>query len=92
MNPVHQHWGGAILGSVACLTCRLSVVAADEPTVANNQTTQFLRNTKLVHCQNANKGVPNDEPLTLSGITITRAASFQASDEPAVRQLAGFGP
>ena len=92
MNPVHQHWRGVIVAAVACLTCQLSVVAADEPTLANNQAKQFLLNTKLVHSQNANKGVPNDKPLTLSDITITRAASFQASDEPAVRLLAGFGP
>jgi hypothetical protein len=89
MNPRHLHWRGVILAAVAC---QLSVLAADEPTLANNQTKQFLLDTKLVHSQDANKGVPNGKRPTLSDITITRDASFQASDERAVRQLAAFGP
>jgi hypothetical protein len=72
-----------------CLTCRLFVVAADQPTLTKEQTTQFLLTAKVVKSQRSKKGVTNPWRLTLTDGTVTHDASFQTIDEhKATMQLA----
>jgi hypothetical protein len=81
MNPLHVRWRGLILAVVVCLTCRLFVVAADEPTLTKEQIKQFLLTAKVVRIQDAKKGITNTKRLTLSDGTVTHDASFQTIDE-----------
>ena len=81
MNPLHVRWRGLILAVVVCLTCRLFVVAADEPTLTKEQIKQFLLTAKVVHSQDAKKGITHTLRLTLSDGAITHDASFQTIDE-----------
>jgi hypothetical protein len=81
MNPLHVRWRGLILAVLVCLTCRLFVVAADEPTLTKEQIKQFLLTAKVVHSQDAKKGITNTKRLTLSDGTVTHYASFQTIDE-----------
>jgi hypothetical protein len=81
MNSFHLRWRGLIFAVVVCLTSQLSVVAADEPTLTKEQIKQFLLTAKVVHSQQAKKGVTRTSRLTLSDGTITHDASFQPIDE-----------
>jgi hypothetical protein len=81
MNTLHLRWRGLILVAVVCLTCRLFVVAADESTLTKEQIKQFLLTAKIVHSQEAKKGITHTLRLTLSDGTVTHDASFQSIDE-----------
>jgi hypothetical protein len=81
MNTFHLRWRGLILVAVVCLTCRLFVVAADESTLTKEQIKQFLLTAKIVHSQEAKKGITHTLRLTLSDGTVTHDASFQPIDE-----------
>src|SRR6266404_979253 len=78
-----------ILVALACLTCGLFAVAADETTLTKEQIRQFLLTAKVVHSEPAKKGVTNTLHVTLSDGTVTHDASFQAIDEhKSVKELA----
>ena len=66
---------------VACLACRLFVVASDEPTLSKDQIKQFLLTAKVVKSKQSEKGITNPWRLTLTDGTITHDASFQKVDE-----------
>ena len=74
-----------ILVAVACLTCGLFAVAADEPTLTKEQIKQFLLTAKVVKSQEAKKGITNTLRQTLTDGTVTHDASFQAVDEHKAR-------
>jgi hypothetical protein len=80
MNPPHLRWRG-ILALMVCLTCRLFVVAADEPTLTKEQMKQFLLTAKVVDSRESKKGITHTTRLTLSDGTVTHDASFQTIDE-----------
>jgi hypothetical protein len=80
MNQAHLWRRGLILAAVLCLTCRPSVVASDEPTLTKEQIKQFLLTAKVVHSQEAKKGITHTLRLTLSDGTVTHDASFQPID------------
>jgi len=80
VNPLYLRWR-LILAAVVCLTCALFAVAADEPTLTKEQIKQFLRTAKVVHSQDAKKGITHTMRLTLSDGTVTHDASFQPIDE-----------
>jgi hypothetical protein len=89
MNPPHLRWRGLILAVVVCLTFRLFVVAADQPTLTKEQMKQFLLTAKVVDSRESKKGVTHTTRLTLSDGTVTHDASFQPIDErKAVMKLA----
>jgi hypothetical protein len=91
MNPPHLRWRG-ILALMVCLTCRLFVVAADEPTLTKEQMKQFLVTAKVVDSRESKKGITHTTRLTLSDGTVTHDASFQTIDEhKAVAKLAMSG-
>ena len=81
MNPLYPWWRGLILAVLVCLTYLLFAVAADEPTLTKEQIKQFLLTAKVVHSQEAKKGITHTSRLTLSDGTITHDASFQPIDE-----------
>jgi len=81
MNPLHLRLRGLILAVVVCLAYPLFAVAADEPTLTTDQIKQFLLTAKVVHSQDAKKGITHTKRLTLSDGTITHDASFQNIDE-----------
>jgi len=81
MNPLHLRWRRLILAAVVCLTCRLFVVAADEPTLTKEQTKQFLLTAKVVDSRPAGKGITGTWRLTLTDGSLTDDAHFQAIDE-----------
>jgi hypothetical protein len=88
MNSLAVRWRVLILVSVVCLTCHLSAVAGDEPTLTKEQIKQFLMTAKVVNSRQAAKGITGTSRLTLSDGTVTHDASFQAVDEhKAVKQL-----
>ncbi len=90
MNPLHAWWRGLILAAVLCLTGRLFVFAADEPTLTKEQIKQFLLTAKVVSSRESKKGITHTSRLTLSDGTITHDASFQPVDEHQARkELAG---
>ena len=70
-----------ILVAVACLTCGLSAIAADESTLTKEQIKQFLLTAKVVGSRDAKKGITGTKRLTLSDGTVTHDASFQGIDE-----------
>ena len=80
MNPLYLR-SRLILVALACLTCGLFAVAADETTLTKEQIKQFLLTAKVVHSQAAKKGVTNTLRVTLSDGTVTHDASFQGIDE-----------
>jgi hypothetical protein len=81
MRVLHLQWRGLILATVVCLTCRLFVVAADEPILTKEQINQFLLTAKVVKSQRSKKGITNPWRLTLTDGTVTHDASFQTIDE-----------
>src|SRR3984893_3479378 len=81
MRVLHLQWRGLILATVVCLTCRLFVVAADEPILTKEQINQFLLTAKVVKSQRSKKGITNPWRLTLTDGTVTHDASFQSIDE-----------
>jgi hypothetical protein len=81
MNPIHIRWRALILVAVVFLSCRLSVVAADEPNLTKEQIKQFLTTAKVVGDHQASKGVTGTSRLTLSDGTVTHDASFQGVDD-----------
>jgi hypothetical protein len=81
MNPLYLRRRGLILAAVVCLTCRLFVVAADEPSLTKEQIKQFLLTAKVINSRPAAKGITHTSRLTLSDGTITHDASFQPVDE-----------
>ncbi len=88
MNPLFLR-SRLILVALACLTCGLFAVAADETTLTKEQIRQFLLTAKVVHSEPAKKGVTNTLHVTLSDGTVTHDASFQAIDEhKSVKELA----
>jgi hypothetical protein len=89
MHLVDLRWRRLILATVVCLTCRLFVVAADEPILTKEQINQFLLTAKVVKSQRSKKGITNPWRLTLTDGTVTHDASFQTIDEhKATMQLA----
>src|SRR5213593_4729513 len=85
MHIPHQPWRRLIFVAVVCLTCRLFVVAADEPALTKEQIKQFLLTAKVVKSHQSNKGITNPWRLTLTDGTVTHDASFQAVDEHKAR-------
>ena len=81
MGSFHLRWRGLILAALVCLTCRLFVVAADEPTLTKEQIKQFLLTAKVVNSRQAKNGITHTARLTLSDGTVTHDASFQPIDE-----------
>ena len=81
MNSLHPRWRGLILAALVCLTYQLFAVAADEPTLTKEQIKQFLLTAKVVHSEEAKKGITHTSRLTLSDGTITHDASFQPINE-----------
>jgi hypothetical protein len=81
MNPLHLWRRRLLLAALLCLTCRALALAADEPTLTNQQMKQFLLTAKVVKSQRAKKGITNTSRLTLSDGTVTHDASFQSLDE-----------
>src|SRR5229473_5977153 len=81
MSPPHLRWRELILAAVLCLTCRLFVVAADEPTLTKEQIKQFLLTAKVVDSRPAAKGITHTWRLTLSDGALTHDAHFQPIDE-----------
>ena len=89
MNTFHFRSRALLLALLACLTCGISAVAADEPALTREQIKQFLLTAKVVNNKSAKKGITNTQRLTLSDGTITHDASFQSIDEhKPVMQLA----
>jgi hypothetical protein len=89
MNPFYLRSRRLIFAAVMCLTWQLFAVASDEPTPTKEQIKQFLLTAKVVHSEDAKKGITNTKKLTLSDGTITHYASFQPIDEhQASKQLA----
>ena len=86
MNLLHSRWRELSLTALVCLTCQLSMIAADEPTLTNDQIKQFLLTAKIVDSKEAAKGVTHTSRLTLSDGTITHDASFQGIDEHAAEK------
>jgi len=91
MKPRRLRWRVLILAAVMCLTCQLFGVAADEPTLTNEQIKQFLLTAKVVHSQDAKKGITHTLRLTLSDGTVTHDASFQSLDEHKTAQKFATG-
>lgn len=81
MNPLPLRWRGLLLAALLCLTCRPFAVASDEPTLTKEQIKQFLLTAKVVHSQEAKKGIAHTLRLTLSDGTVTHDASFQSINE-----------
>jgi hypothetical protein len=81
MNVLRLRWRELILAVVACLACRLFVVASDEPTLSKDQIKQFLLTAKVVKSVQSKKGITSPWRLTLTDGTITHDASFQKVDE-----------
>ena len=80
MNPPYLRWRLTLV-VVVCLASGLFAVAADEPTLTNEQIKQFLLTAKVVGSREAKKGVTHTMRLTLSDGTVTHDASFQPIDE-----------
>ena len=85
MSPPHLRWRELILAAVLCLTCRLFVVAADEPTLTKEHIKQFLLTAKVIDSRPASKGITHTWRLTLSDGTLTHDAHFQPIDETSPR-------
>jgi hypothetical protein len=85
MHILHQPWRRLIFVAVVCLTCRLFVIAADEPALTKEQIKQFLLTAKVVKSQQSKKGITNTLRLTLTDGTVTHDASFQSIDEHKAR-------
>jgi hypothetical protein len=81
MNAFHIKWRALIFVAVVFLSCRLSVVAADEQTLSKEQIKQFLLTAKVVSSRQSSKGITSPPRLTLSDGTVTHDASFQSIDE-----------
>jgi len=80
MNPLPMRWRWLLLAALLCLTCPSFAVAADEPTLTKEQIKQFLLTAKVVHHQEAKKGITHTLRLTLSDGTVTHGASFLPID------------
>jgi hypothetical protein len=91
MSPPHLRWRELILAAVACLTCQLFVVAADEPALTKEQIKQFLLTAKVIDSRPASKGVTHTWRLTLSDGTLTHDAHFQPIDEHKSEKQLGMG-
>jgi hypothetical protein len=85
MHIFYQHWRRLICVATICLTCRLCVVAIDEPALTNEQIKQFLLTAKVVKSRQSNKGITNPWRLTLTDGTVTHDASFQSVDQHKAR-------
>jgi hypothetical protein len=91
MNALRLRWRGLILAVMACMACRIFLVAADEPTLSKDQIKQFLLTAKVVKSKQSDKGITNPWRLTLSDGTITHDASFQKVDEHKINARLGTG-
>jgi hypothetical protein len=91
MTPIYLRLQRLICVAFVCLTFQLFAVAADEPTLTNEQIKQFLLTAKVVHSQDAKKGITNTKRLTLSDGTITHDASFQSIDQHASQKQLASG-
>ena len=91
MNVLRLRWRGLILAVVACLACRVFVVASDEPTLTKDQIKQFLLTAKVVKSVQSKKGITNPWRLTLTDGTVTHDASFQKVDEHKINVQFGIG-
>jgi hypothetical protein len=89
MNALHIKWRPLIFVAVVFLSCQLSVLAADEPTLTKDQIKQFLLNAKVVSSHESSKGITHPPRLTLSDGTVTHDGSFQSVDEH--KQMAQIG-
>src|SRR6267154_3577897 len=89
MNALHIKWRALIFVAVVFLSCRFSVVAADEQTLSKEQIKQFLTTAKVVSSRQAGKGITGTSRLTLSDGTVTHDGSFQSIDEH--KQMAQLG-
>jgi hypothetical protein len=91
MKPLSLRLLGSILVIAACLVYPLFAAPADEQTLTKDQIKQFLRTAKVVHSQDAKKGITNTKRLTLSDGTVTHDASFQTIDEHASQKQLASG-
>ena len=91
MNVLCLRWRGLILAVVACLACRVFVVASDESTLTKDQIKQFLLTAKVVKSVQSKKGITNPWRLTLTDGTVTHDASFQKVDEHKINVQLGIG-
>src|SRR5882724_9451846 len=91
MNALRLRWRGLILAVMACVTCRIFLLAADEPTLSKDQIKQFLLTAKVVKSKQSSKGITNPWRLTLSDGTVTHDASFQKVDEHKINVQFGRG-
>src|SRR6266576_4007014 len=91
MKGLRLRWRGLILAVMACLACRIFLVAADEPTLSKDQIKQFLLTAKVVKSKQSDKGITNPWRLTLSDGIITHDASFQKVDEHKINAQLGTG-
>ncbi len=92
MNPLYPRWRLSIIAAVMCAICRIFAVAADEPTLTKEQIKQFLLTAKVVHSNEAKKGITRTLRLTLSDGTITHDASFQSIDVHKAEMQLTSGP
>ncbi len=90
MNTLYMR-SRLILVAMACLTCGLFAVAADEQTLTKEQIKHFLLTAKVVKSQEAKKGITHTMRLTLSDGTVTHDASFQPLDEHKAQKQLGIG-
>src|SRR6266478_2449378 len=91
MNVLRLRRRGLILAGVACLACRVFVVASDEPTLTKDQIKQFLLTAKVVKSVQSKKGITNPWRLTLTDGTVTHDASFQKVDEHKINMQFAVG-
>jgi hypothetical protein len=81
----HMRWRCFILAALLCLSCKLNLLAADEPPLSKEQIEQFLRTAKIIKSQPSQKGVTQTLRLTLTNGPLTHDASFQPIDEHKAR-------
>jgi hypothetical protein len=91
MTPICLRLQRSILVVFVCLAFQLFAVPADEPSLTNEQIKHFLLIAKVVHSQDAKKGITDPKRLTLSDGTLTDDASYQSIDEHASQKQLASG-
>lgn len=80
MRAWHARLSG-VPTAVVCLTLATMAGESGNPSLSNDEITQFLLTAKVVHSTGSSKGVTHPWRLTLSDGKLTHDASFQAIDE-----------
>jgi hypothetical protein len=78
-----------ILGAVLASFALTRMLAADEPSLTEEQKIDFLQHAKVIASEREKKGKSNTSHLTLSDGKLTHGASFQPIDE---KKAQGPGP